>query len=57
MAGQTAGALRRRGKTSCTPGFVAAYLEARAKMLKSGKPQQIEGFRGWKVSRPKEDLD
>jgi len=39
-----------------TPGFVMAYLRAYQRMVETGLPQVIEGFHGWKVTKPKEDL-
>lgn len=45
-----------RGKTTLDPGFVLAYLRAFDRMLATGAPQPIEGFPGFKVSKPKSDL-
>lgn len=49
--------MKLRGKEGCDPGFILRYFEAFDLMLKTGKPQPIQGYAGWKVSRPKEDVE
>lgn len=36
--------------------FVSAFMRARDEYRRTGRKALIEGFRGWTVSKPREDL-